>query len=96
MVLFRLLYFFGCDSVITLGEIAYNVIIMLGEVLLAIASTVHNGNIFNRSHFFELFFCKIFTKKCMENRTIPDIVRICPVFHTFLSFVILSLDPYRL
>ena len=43
VVLFSLLVFVGCDSMITLSEIAYNDNIMLGEVLLAIASTVDNG-----------------------------------------------------
>ena len=54
-MLCRLLVFVVCDSVITLSEIAYNVNIILGEVLLAIASTVYNGNIFIRS----LFFLKV-------------------------------------
>ena len=52
VVLFQLLVLVVCDSVITLSKIAYNVRIILDEVLLAIVCTVYNGNIFNRSRFF--------------------------------------------
>ena len=52
VVLFQLLVLVVCDSVITLSKIAYNVRIILDEVLLAIVCTMYNGNIFNRSGFF--------------------------------------------
>ena len=46
VVVFRVLVLVVCDLVITLSEIAYNVRIILDEVLLAIVCSVHNGNIF--------------------------------------------------
>ena len=49
LMLIRLLVLVVCDSVITLSAIAYNVNNSLGEVLLTIVCTVHNGNIITRS-----------------------------------------------
>ena len=56
--LFWLLVLVVCDSVITLGEIAYNVNIILREVFLAIVCTVHNTNILKTTSFFSEGRCQ--------------------------------------
>ena len=70
-----------CDSVITLGEIAYNVNIILREVFLAIVCTVHNTNILKTTSF---FLKVVVSELCIQVRVIEKTSRI--VFSRLVSY----------
>ena len=79
--LFWLLVLVVCDSVITLGEIAYNVNIILREVFLAIVCTVHNTNILKTTSF---FLKVVVSELCIQVRVIEKTSRI--VFSRLVSY----------